>query len=199
MNVSEYLKLPELSGRSKNPRNQLRGATNRAQGYIFETAIEAACAAYRASGRADIEKTPEPMRVLKNAGGGKFVCTFEKRAQPDFKGTLAGGRAVCFEAKYTENERIEKQVVKPWQADALEQHQSLGAYCFVMVSFRMETVSAVPWDYLKDMQKIYGRAYMTRKEAEAFRISYASGGYFDFLSPSGQCMSGLTIKDRAGP
>ena len=120
MNVNEYLKLPELSGRNKNPRNQLRGATNRAQGHIFEMAIEAACSAYRTSGRADIEKTPEPMRVLKNAGNGKFVCTFEKRAQPDFKGTLAGGRAVCFEAKYTENERIEKQVVKPWQAAALE-------------------------------------------------------------------------------
>lgn len=183
MSINEYRALPEMAGRHKDPKNQLRGAANRAQGHIFETAIEAACEAYRTAGRADIEKTPEPMRVLRNIGEGKFVAAFEKRAQPDFKGTLVGGRAVCFEAKYTDTdaERIEKAVVKPWQEAALERHQRLGAVCFVMVSFGMRTVAAIPWHHWQHMKDEYGRAYMTVVEAEAFEVPYTRG-YFDFLS-----------------
>ena len=74
---------------------------NNAQGHFFEQAIKAACALYASHGRATADKTPEPFRVLEKSRDGIFKGRFTARAQPDFQGTLAGGRSIVFEAKYT--------------------------------------------------------------------------------------------------
>lgn len=37
---------------------------NNAQGHFFESAIKAACTLYSDRERADVDKTPEPFRVL---------------------------------------------------------------------------------------------------------------------------------------
>lgn len=87
-------------------RRSCQGAVSRAQGTQFEKAIADACDLYREKEMADIEKTPEPMRPIKRLEGGRFVAIFEKQAQPDYKGTLAGGQAVMFEAKSTATDRI---------------------------------------------------------------------------------------------
>ena len=79
-------------------RRSYLGAVSRAQGAQFEKSIADACDLYREKGMADIEKTPEPMHPIKRLAGGRFVAIFEKQAQPDYKGTLAGGQAVMFEA-----------------------------------------------------------------------------------------------------
>lgn len=79
---------------------------NNAQGHFFEQAIKAACALYASRGRATVDKTPEPFRVLEKSRDGIFKGRFTARAQPDFQGTLAGGRSIVFEAKYTTTDRL---------------------------------------------------------------------------------------------
>ena len=111
----------------KNPVNQYRGAVARAQGKRFESYIDASLKYYQQQGLAIVEKTPEPMRPLKRLSEGRFVAVFEKPAQPDYKGTLQGGRAVVFEAKHTSTGQMEQSRVTEAQAKRLEHHQELGA------------------------------------------------------------------------
>ena len=67
-----------------------QNAVNNAQGHSFEEYIKAGCALYSRQGRAEIDKIPEPFRVMEKLGGGIFKGRFTARAQPDFQGTLAG-------------------------------------------------------------------------------------------------------------
>lgn len=92
---------------------------NNAQGHFFEQAIKAACALYASRGRATADKTPEPFRVLEKSRDGIFKGRFTARAQPDFQGTLAGGRSIVFEAKYTTTDRLKWDVLTQEQRDAL--------------------------------------------------------------------------------
>lgn len=84
---------------------------NNAQGHFFESAIKAACTLYSDRERADVDKTPEPFRVLEKSRDGKFKGRFTARAQPDFQGTLDGGRSIVFEAKYTTTDRLKWDVL----------------------------------------------------------------------------------------
>ena len=92
----------------KDPRRQMIGAVSKAKGKQFEERLDRAFAYYKAHGFAIIEKTPEPMRPTQNLGNGKFVAFFEKKAQPDYKGTIKGGRTVMFEAKFTTTGKMEQ-------------------------------------------------------------------------------------------
>ena len=51
---------------------------NRHLGADFEELIGAACEYYRGRGVADIEKTPEEMKPIKNMGSGRFVAVYVK-------------------------------------------------------------------------------------------------------------------------
>ena len=88
------------------------GHRSRAAGEEWERLLEASCLHYRLKGEAEIEKTPEPMKPIgpKNAKG-QFLACYTKQAQPDYKGTLKGGRAVVFEAKHTDGDRLQQSVV----------------------------------------------------------------------------------------
>ena len=92
----------------KDPMKQYQGAVSRAQGKHFEEYIDLSLRYYEQRGEAVVEKTPEPMRPTKDLGNGKFIAYYEKAAQPDYKGTLKGGRAVVFEAKYTHSAQMEQ-------------------------------------------------------------------------------------------
>ena len=70
---------------------QYQNKVNNAQGHFFEGAIKPACALYSERERADVDKTPEPFRVMEKSRDGIFKGRFTARAQPDFQGTLAGG------------------------------------------------------------------------------------------------------------
>ena len=108
-------------------RNRIKGKVNHANGKMLETLIEASCRWYEDMGRASIEKTPEPMRPIKRLSGGQFIAVFEKKAQPDFKGTLAGGRTIAFEAKFTDEGQIEQKQVSDEQCRRLNALQARGA------------------------------------------------------------------------
>jgi len=164
----------------KNPRNVLMGARNRAAGRNFEEIIEAACQFYSDKGIAYILKTPEPMQPTKDLGNGKFIAHFAKKAQPDFKGTLAGGKTVAFEAKHTSTDRMLQSVVSDEQTKAFNLYTKMGAECFVLVSFDFRLFFKIPWAVWCKMKDLYGRKYITPEDIQQYRITYRNG-VLDFL------------------
>lgn len=127
-------------------------------GQNFEELIDRALIRYRALKWAYIEKTPEPMRPLHSPNArGQFLACYTKQAQPDYKGTMKGGYSIVFEAKHTEGNAIQQNRVSEQQAAALDQHYALGAYCFVLVSFRFEKYYLIPWAVWKDMPRQFGK------------------------------------------
>lgn len=156
------------------------GYRSRLEGETFENIIESACRFYRDNGIAEIEKTPEPFRVERPAEKGKFFGHYEKRAQPDFKGTLKGGRAVCFEAKHTNADKLEMRRVTDDQAARLEAHRKLGALAFVLVSFSLSSFFAVPWEVWTNIPEKFGRKYVTAQDLKPYVVRIESG-ILDFL------------------
>ena len=70
--------------KAKDPNRQLLGKIARERGKQFEGRIDAALEYYAMKGFADIEKTPEPMKPIKDLGNGRFIACYEKKAQPDY-------------------------------------------------------------------------------------------------------------------
>ena len=139
---------------------QWQNRINRALGGYFEDRIKNGCIKYQSQGRAEIHKTPEPFHVIQRLEGLKFIGNFVGRAQPDFGGTLAGGRSIHFEAKYTDTLKMQKDVVKPHQAKALALHHKLGAVTGVCVGIKLRCFF-IPWTVWEQMEKIWGRKYVT--------------------------------------
>lgn len=170
-----------VTGNTQDALAQIRGAQNRAAGSYFEGLIRNACNRYRETGYADIDKTPEPTKQLtKMDRRGQFTACYEKRAQPDFNGTLTGGRSIVFEAKFTNTGKMKQDVVLPQQAESLDRHESLGAICFVVAGFGMNVVYRVPWYVWKRMKEELGRKYMTPDDWPKFRVKQKRG-IIDFL------------------
>lgn len=161
---------------TKDPRRQLQGVISKAKGKQFEQRLEISFAYYREKGFAIVEKTPEPMRPTKSLGGGKFVAYFEKKAQPDYKGTIKGGRTVLFEAKYTSAGRMEQSRVSKGQAEYMDQHQLLGARCFVVAGFDSGDVYCIPWEVWANMKEHFGRKYVTEADLQKYHVQTAWNG-----------------------
>lgn len=155
----------------RRARQQYQNKVNNAQGHFFEGAIKAACALYSERERADIEKTPEPFRVLEKFANGIFKGRFTARAQPDFQGTLAGGRSIVFEAKYTTTDRMKRDVLTPDQKKALERHARRGAVAAVCAGIGNDFFF-VPWEIWRDMKERFGRQYVTVADLETWRVRF---------------------------
>lgn len=153
-----------------------RGKMSRVAGEHFEAFIEASLRWYKERGVACITKTPEPMKPLAKPNfKGQFLACFTKMAQPDFNGTLDGGRSVVFEAKHTDDDRIKYDRLTSEQIEDLETHHKLGAVAFVLVSFGLQGYYRIPWEVWRDMKQIYGRKYITEQECEKYRVPFVSG------------------------
>lgn len=161
---------------SKDPMRQYQGAVSKAKGKFFEQCIDKAFDYYRYKGLAAIEKTPEPMRPIKPVGNGQFIAFFEKKAQPDYKGTIKGGRSVLIEAKYTSTAKMEQSRVLPEQADRLTRHQMLGAACFVVVGFEEGGTYRIPWSVWQNMKEHFGRKYVTEADLKKYRVATTGNG-----------------------
>lgn len=99
---------PTAAAALSNVQRSQRGLQSKRAGEHFENMIAASLGWYKDKGVAFIEKTPEPMRPLRPPNRqGQFLACYIKAGQPDFKGTLTGGRAVVFEAKHTDSDRID--------------------------------------------------------------------------------------------
>lgn len=165
---------------AKNPARQAQGSISRATGEGFEAQILTACAYYRAHGIAEIDKTPEPIKVIYGrhqnpSGCWSFEAVFTKKAQPDFQGTIDGGRSVVFEAKATEKGRILQSAVTHEQAYAMQSHAQKGALVFVLVCLRGGAVYRVPWEVWWRMKEHFGHKYMTAEELEPYRVQMRRG------------------------
>lgn len=182
----------------KHIQAQIRGKRARVAGNYFEAMISGTCDYYRSKGLAEIKKTPEPMKPLgpKNRKG-QFLACYTKQAQPDYGGTLKGGRSIYFEAKHTDDERIEFGRLTKEQRDDLEHHHKLGAIAFVLVSMGMTECFRVPWPVWRDMASIYGRKYMTRDELQAYKVPVVAGfvKFLDKLPPEVVTVKDLTEEE----
>lgn len=153
-----------------------KGLQSKRAGEHFENMISASLRWYEERGVACIEKTPEPMRPLRAPNRqGQFLACYVKAGQPDFKGTLTGGRSVVFEAKHTDSDRIEFGRLTNEQIEKLSTHHSLGAATFVLVSFGLQDFYRIPWEAWRDMKTIYGRKHMKQTELEPYRVQYIAG------------------------
>lgn len=157
-----------------------KGKKNNAQGHFFEGFIKTACTIYKQKGTACVEKMPEPFMVLEKRDRGIFKGRFIAHAQPDFMGTLYGGRAICFEAKYTSTDKLGQAVLTGEQWNSLEQHWMAGALAGVCVGIK-QVYAFVPWIVWRSMQAIYGRKYMTAEDLEPYRVKF--NGACMFLDP----------------
>lgn len=155
-------------------------AQNHHNGQKFEDTISEACEYYRQKRIAEIDKTPEPFHVTSRQGS-KWVGFFAKKAQPDFKGVVRGGKAIIFEAKHTSTTRMARSVITDVQERKLDMYASMGATCFVLVSFGQQHFYNIPWDVFKNMQKHFGRKFFMAAEAEQYRIGFNRHGVLDFL------------------
>lgn len=159
-----------------NVQRSMRGRQSRAAGEQFEALITASLEWYEERGEASVEKTPEPMKPLRAPNRqGQFLACYTKAAQPDYKGTLYGGRSVVFEAKHTDTDKIEQSRVTDEQADRLALHHKLGAVAFVLVSFGLEDFYRIPWEVWANMKAIYGRKHMKQPDCEPYRVRYMAG------------------------
>lgn len=164
----------------KSPARQAQGSISRATGEGFEAQILTACAYYRAHGIAEIDKTPEPIKVISGrrqnpSGCWSFEAVFTKQAQPDFQGTIDGGRSVVFEAKATDKDRILQSAVTDEQSHAMQSHAQKGALAFVLVCLRGRAVYRVMWEDWQNMKELFGNKYMTAVELEPYRVQMRRG------------------------
>ena len=167
---------PTATRAIENADRSLRGLQSRRAGEHFENMIAASLLWYEDKGVACIEKTPEPMKPLSKPNRqGQFLACYTKAGQPDFKGTLTGGRSVVFEAKHTDAEKIEFNRLTEEQIKKLQKHHELGAAAFVLVSFGLRDFYRIPWEVWRDMKEIYKRKHIKQPELEPYRVQYIAG------------------------
>lgn len=160
---------------------RLRNVRSRHSGAAFEELVDRSCDYYEEQGIAKIEKTPEPMKVLANLGGGLFKAVFTKQAQPDYKGTLYGGQCIVFDAKHTDTDRIKRSVVTEEQEKCLDAHERMGAECYVLVSFGLRKFYKFPWKLFRDMKYHFGVKHIKEIDhISDFEIKFV-GGRLEFL------------------
>ena len=169
----------------KDPRRQYIAGVSNNLGHAFEDYIKAGCASYAMAGRAKVEKTPEPFWVKEKKADGIFVGRFTAHAQPDFQGTLDGGRSVIFEAKYTTTGKMKRDVLTDTQMEHLRGHTHLGALAAVCVGIQ-DRFFFVPWPVWEQMKQHFGHVSVTADDLELFRVKFNGAVMFlDYVHKTG--------------
>lgn len=157
---------------------RLIGKRNKINGAMFERLISNSCRYYLENKQAHIEKTPEPFHITGKSKDGIVSGYYEKAGQPDYKGILFGGKGIMFEAKYTDTDKIQQNVVTESQANNLDIYEEFGAICFVLTSLRFEEMYRVPWNVWKNMKTLYGHKYMNEEELEPYKVRWTTEAIF---------------------
>lgn len=111
----------------------------------------------------------------------QFRAVYTKKAEPDFKGVMLGGRAVMFEAKSTGTGRLNKDRVLPEQVKKLDSYTALGAHCFIVATFDGLRVYRIPWTVWRSMKQRYGRNYVTEADIKEYAVRFGPGFTPDLL------------------
>ena len=155
-----------------------KAAMSNGRGRQFEMMIEGGCRHYKALGRAKIEKMPEPFRCLKKDQRGIATVRFIAHAEPDYMGTLQGGRAIVFEAKYTDKDRLLQSAVTDTQEKSLQMYSDMNALAAVCIGIQ-DQYFMIPWNIFAGMKGNYGRKYVTAADVEEYRVKFT--GVVQFL------------------
>lgn len=161
---------------SLDSKRRFIGAQNKAAGQYFENMIERSLKWHGDRGLMRVVKTPEPMKPIRQLNQqGQFLACYTKKAQVDFSGTLAGGRAIRFEAKQTDTDRFTRERLSEDQMKDLEANEQLGALCFVLICFGFDHVYRIPWHIWRDMKEVFGRKYVTEADVSKYRLPFEDG------------------------
>lgn len=171
-----------------DPRRQLIGRRSKASGETFERWLSNSCDYYLKRELAHIEKTPEPFHITGKDGKGIVRGYYEKKGQPDYKGILCDGTGIMFEAKHTDSDRINQNVVTKTQWESLDIYEKYGAHCYVVVSMGLVNFYRIPWSIWKQMKCIAGHKYMKESDMMPYKL------------PVRQCtiliLEGVELKDE---
>ena len=165
--------------------NRMRGYKSKYNGARFELIIEHACSVYAHKGIAMIEKTPEPLKMIRAGRGNEVVAVFEKKAQPDFQGTLQGGRSIVFEAKHTNGTNIEFDRITPTQHKYLAKHDALGARVYIIISFSFKRFFLVPYFNWTGLEEVLNKKSANLQDLKKYEIDLERG-FLDFLGKAGK-------------
>lgn len=155
------------------------GRRSQAYGAQFERLIELSCARYSNLGKAKIEKTPEPFRMIRRQGK-NVIGFYEKKAQVDFAGTIKGGRSIVFEAKHTASTNFRFDRIARHQEIALEKHDALGAEAFILIAFRLKNFYKISWQEWLKLKNTIDKKSVNEKDLIDYKLDKARG-LIDFL------------------
>ncbi|API89415.1 hypothetical protein BKP56_09175 [Marinilactibacillus sp. 15R] len=163
-------------------RNRVRGLKAKRSGDQFENLIVRSCDYYKRTSIAYIQKTPEPMKVIAvlDMNKGHFRAHYEKKAQPDFSGTLKDGRSIVFEAKHTTGTSLPFDRINKQQEIDLALHDELDAWAGVVISFSMKNFYCVPYYAWNKLKETSGKKSVNQKDLEIYKIT-VEGGLLKFL------------------
>lgn len=160
----------------KTDKRRISGLKSKRNGSIFEHMIDRACRYYESREIAYIQKTPEPMRITGRTNrNGVFQAVFDKKAQPDYTGTLGNGISIVFEAKHTNNTNIKFNRIELHQESELDKHTELGAATFILVSFSTKHFYKVPWLEWLNLKETIGKKSVNEKDLKEYEVEVSEG------------------------
>ncbi|WP_196603444.1 Holliday junction resolvase RecU [Pectinatus haikarae] len=153
-------------------------------GRLLENEIDTACRQYALDGRAVIYKTPESFRCISKKPSGRFTGQFTGRAQPDYQGTLRGGKSIIFEAKFTDKDRIQQSVLTKTQFDMLAQHLETRAAVYICCGIA-DKYYMIPFNIWSNMKAVFGRSYIVQQDINAYQVkrTMAAVMFLDYIHP----------------
>lgn len=160
-----------------NNKNIRQGRKAKRNGKVFEQYVERSCIRYRRKGIADIKKTPEPMRPVGvlDQRRGIFKAVYEKKGQPDFLGTLRGGRSVMIEAKHTDAKRIAFNRILSQQETDLINTMDLGGLALILISFELKRFYCIEWFDWQYMKENIGKKSVNDKDLAPYEVKLENG------------------------
>ncbi len=115
------------------------------RGDSWESVLIAWHALYLRRGAAWVVKCNPPVTVTRKSRGGLIEGYMKDTGPPDFGGCIAGGQAVCFEAKHVVDPgRFPLANLKRHQVEHLDAAAEMGAVCFLALRMGSRNY-AVPW------------------------------------------------------
>lgn len=148
------------------------GRKAKKNGQYFENFLDKVFNTCSQLGYCNIEKTPEPFRFIKPYSTNLFVGCYIKSAQPDYKGTLKGGRSIVLEAKSVSTGKISLSALTENEMAELVKHKELGACTGVIVYDSAEgNIYLLPIVMFERMQDLFNRKHIKLKEVEKFCIN----------------------------
>lgn len=154
---------------------------NRNSGSSFESLLQSMFDYQHSKGTMYIQKTPEPMRCIKNMDNGKFMAVYGSKSQPDFKGCTKDGICLIVEAKHTSSDRILLSCIDSAKNDEkkyLDNYMAMKSICYMAVQFGYSNPCMIPYDVFSGMKEIYGRKYMLKEECNKYLWDGYSGTAF---------------------